>query len=73
MSSPPKSIPPITRHEAMPESTRIAAPTRHASVDVSPMQPGIVPRNAAVHVGVTASMPVATLAVSSAVSGVALV
>ena len=46
MSQPPAKTESIVRHEAMPVKSRIAAPMRIASVEVSPTQPGMKPRKA---------------------------
>lgn len=39
MATPPITVPVIIRHEPMPVAIKIAAPIRHASVLVSPIEP----------------------------------
>ena len=46
MASPPANTEHITLHEATPVTSRMAAPTRMATIDVSPGEPAMVPMKA---------------------------
>jgi hypothetical protein len=45
-STVPITTPPMMRQEPMPVTTSTTAPSRQASADVSPMEPGTSPRKA---------------------------
>ena len=46
MRKPPTTAESMTRHEAMPQMSRMAAPMRMQKVEVSPQEPGMKPQKA---------------------------
>ena len=68
---PPKSIESMILQEPTRVTISTKAPKRQANVDVSPIDPGIVPRNASDQLTWIARIPCATSATAKAPSGVA--